>query len=58
MIEIDQLCKHYRTADGCVTEVLKAINLQVPQANITAVVGPSGEGKHGEAQTGLASSSG
>ncbi|MBK0090035.1 methionine ABC transporter ATP-binding protein [Erwinia sp. S59] len=45
MIEIDQLSKHYRTADGRVTEVLKAINLQVPQANITAVVGPSGAGK-------------
>lgn len=58
MIEIDQLSKHYRTADGRVTEVLKAINLQVPQANITAVVGPSGAGKNCEAETGLASSSG
>ncbi|MBA0038973.1 methionine ABC transporter ATP-binding protein [Pantoea sp. BIGb0393] len=45
MIEIDQLSKHYRAPDGRVTEVLKAISLQVPQANITAVVGPSGAGK-------------
>lgn len=45
MIEIDQLSKHYRAPDGRITEVLKSISLQVPQANITAVVGPSGAGK-------------
>ncbi|MFJ5159868.1 methionine ABC transporter ATP-binding protein [Pantoea sp. NPDC088449] len=45
MIEIDQLSKHYRAPDGRLTEVLQSINLQVPQANITAVVGPSGAGK-------------
>jgi D-methionine transport system ATP-binding protein len=45
MIEIDQLSKHYRAPDGCIIEVLKSISLQVPQANITAVVGPSGAGK-------------
>ena len=45
MIEIDQLSKHYRAPDGPITEVLKSISLQVPQANITAVVGPSGAGK-------------
>ncbi len=45
MIEIDQLSKHYRAPDGRITEVLQSINLQVPQANITAVVGPSGAGK-------------
>ncbi|MRT42774.1 ATP-binding cassette domain-containing protein [Enterobacteriaceae bacterium RIT702] len=45
MIEIDNLSKHYRAPDGRITEVLKSISLQVPQANITAVVGPSGAGK-------------
>lgn len=45
MIEIEQLSKHYRAPDGRITEVLKSISLQVPQANITAVVGPSGAGK-------------
>jgi D-methionine transport system ATP-binding protein len=45
MIVIDQLSKHYRAPDGRITEVLKSISLQVPQANITAVVGPSGAGK-------------
>ena len=45
MIEIDNLSKHYRAPDGRLTEVLKSISLQVPQANITAVVGPSGAGK-------------
>ncbi|WP_455844144.1 methionine ABC transporter ATP-binding protein [Pantoea agglomerans] len=45
MIEIDQLSKHYRAPDGRITEILKSISLQVPQANITAVVGPSGAGK-------------
>lgn len=45
MIEIDHLSKHYRAPDGRITEVLKSISLQVPQANITAVVGPSGAGK-------------
>ena len=45
MIEIDNLHKAYRGADGRPVEVLKGISLTVPAASITAVVGPSGAGK-------------
>jgi ABC-type oligopeptide transport system ATPase subunit len=45
MIEIDNLHKSYRTADGRVSEVLKGLSLRVPTRSITAVVGPSGAGK-------------
>jgi D-methionine transport system ATP-binding protein len=45
MIEIENLSKHYRSADGSVTSVLKGISLQVQAGSITAVVGPSGAGK-------------
>ena len=38
MIEIERLSKHYRAPDGRVTDVLKNITLQVPEASITAVV--------------------
>ena len=41
MIEIKDLHKHYDTAQGRV-EVLKGIDLSVPEGSITAVVGPSG----------------
>ena len=45
MIDIDNLHKRYRTADGRVSEVLKGLSLRVPASSITAVVGPSGAGK-------------
>ena len=45
MIEIDNLHKRYRTADGRFSEVLKGLSLRVPTRSITAVVGPSGAGK-------------
>ncbi|MFZ2609842.1 MAG: ATP-binding cassette domain-containing protein, partial [Raoultella planticola] len=45
MIEIDNLHKSYRAADGRVSEVLKGLSLRVPTRSITAVVGPSGAGK-------------
>ncbi|UXY09077.1 methionine ABC transporter ATP-binding protein [Kosakonia sp. ML.JS2a] len=45
MIDIDNLHKRYRTADGHVSEVLKGLSLRVPASSITAVVGPSGAGK-------------
>lgn len=44
MIDIDNLHKRYRTADGRVGEVLKGLSLRVPASSITAVVGPSGAG--------------
>ncbi|WP_073707335.1 methionine ABC transporter ATP-binding protein [Glutamicibacter sp. 0426] len=44
MIEIKDLHKHYDTAQGRI-EVLKGIDLSVPEGSITAVVGPSGAGK-------------
>ena len=45
MIDIDNLHKRYRTADGRVSEVLKGLSLRVPASSITAGVGPSGAGK-------------
>ncbi|STQ45958.1 L-cystine import ATP-binding protein TcyN [Ewingella americana] len=44
MIEIDNLHKQYGAPGGKVVEVLKGISLTVPNASITAVVGPSGAG--------------
>lgn len=45
MIEIDNLHKRYRTADGRFSEVLKGLSLRVPTRSITAVVGAERRGK-------------
>ena len=45
MIEIKGLHKAYRLPGGAAAEVLRGIDLLVPDRCITAVVGPSGSGK-------------
>ena len=45
MISIQHLNKHYVGKDGRRTEVLRGIDLEVPDRTITAVIGPSGAGK-------------
>ena len=44
MIEIHDLHKAYELPGGGMAEVLKGIDLLVPDRCITAVVGPSGSG--------------
>lgn len=45
MIQIQHLCKSFDLPNGQVAEVLKHIDLEVPDRSITAVIGPSGAGK-------------
>jgi len=45
MIQIKNLSKQFRLRNGSVVEVLKGIDLDVPDRSITAVIGPSGAGK-------------
>jgi D-methionine transport system ATP-binding protein len=45
MIEIQGLSKSYALADGSIAQILRDINLTVPDQSITAIVGPSGAGK-------------
>ncbi len=45
MIAIRGLCKRFATPDGTAIEVLRDIDLDVPDRTITAVIGPSGAGK-------------
>ncbi|RFU49289.1 methionine ABC transporter ATP-binding protein [Paraburkholderia sp. DHOC27] len=45
MISIRELSKRYVGKSGAPVEVLRGINLEVPDRTITAVIGPSGAGK-------------
>jgi D-methionine transport system ATP-binding protein len=45
MIVIQGLCKRFETSGGKPVEVLRDIDLEVPDRVITAVIGPSGAGK-------------
>ena len=45
MIVIKGLCKQFNAANGNSVEVLRDIDLDVPDRVITAVIGPSGAGK-------------
>jgi D-methionine transport system ATP-binding protein len=45
MISIRQLNKQYVSKSGARVDVLRDINLEVPDRTITAVIGPSGAGK-------------
>ncbi|BDH46921.1 methionine import ATP-binding protein MetN [Salmonella enterica subsp. enterica serovar Choleraesuis] len=45
MIEIQNITKNYRLADGSALPVLNGLSLRVQRGEIAAVVGPSGAGK-------------
>mgnify|MGYP000302371622 CR=1 FL=1 len=45
VIAMENICKHYETAQGIITPVLKSIDLTIEPGEFVSIMGPSGSGK-------------